>query len=62
MAELLNMDVVNVPTYDGYQAAATALSMAARLTGRWQLLISQHIEPDKLSRIKDYCSHALTLF
>ena len=26
MAELLNMDVVNVPTYDGFQATATALT------------------------------------
>ena len=34
MGELLNMDVVNVPTYDGFQAAATSLRMASRLTGR----------------------------
>ena len=34
MGELLEMDVVNVPTYDGFQAAATALRMAARITGR----------------------------
>ena len=34
MGELLNMDVVNVPTYDGYQAAATSIRMAARITGR----------------------------
>ncbi len=34
MGELLNMDVVNVPNYDGFQAAATALRMAGRITGR----------------------------
>jgi glycine dehydrogenase subunit 1 len=34
MGELFNMDVVDVPTYDGYQAAATALTMAACFTGR----------------------------
>jgi glycine dehydrogenase subunit 1 len=55
MGELLNMDVVNVPTYDGYQAAATAIRMAARITGRSEALLSQTIDPDKLSKIRDYC-------
>lgn len=55
MGELLNMDVVNVPTYDGYQAAATAIRMAARITGRNQALLVQAIDPDKLSKIRDYC-------
>jgi len=55
MGELLNMDVVNVPTYDGYQAAATAIRMAARITGRSQALLVQTIDPDKLSKIRDYC-------
>lgn len=54
MGELLNMDVVNVPTYDGFQAAATALRMASRITGRKQVLISRTINPDKLSKIVDY--------
>ena len=55
MGELLNMDVVNVPTYDGYQAAATALRMAARITGRRQVLIAGTTSPGKLSKIRDYC-------
>lgn len=54
MGELLNMDVVNVPTYDGFQAAATALRMACRITGREKALISAAIGRDKLSRIQDY--------
>jgi len=54
MGELLNMDVVNVPTYDGYQASATALRMAARITGRRHLLLSETISPGKLSKIRDY--------
>ena len=54
MGELLNMDVVNVPTYDGFQASATALRMASRITGRKQVLISRTINPDKLSKIGDY--------
>jgi glycine dehydrogenase subunit 1 len=54
MGELLNMDVVNVPTYDGFQAAATALRMSARITGRKKVLISGAINPHKLSKISDY--------
>jgi len=54
MGELLNMDVVNVPTYDGFQASATALRMAARITGRGHVLISRGINADKLSKIVDY--------
>ncbi len=61
MGELLNMDVVNVPTYDGFQAAATALRMAARLTGRNELLIARSINPGKLSKIRDYCKPDLTI-
>ena len=54
MGELLRMDVVNVPTYDGYQAAATALSMAARITRRREIVLPRALSPDKLSKIRDY--------
>ena len=54
MGELLNMDVVNVPTYDGFQAAATAIRMASRITGRREVLVSGTIGADMLSKIKDY--------
>lgn len=55
MGELLNMDVVNVPTYDGFQAAATSLRMAARITGRRQVLVARTVSPDLLSKVRDYC-------
>jgi glycine dehydrogenase subunit 1 len=54
MGELLNMEVVNVPTYDGFQAAGTALLMAGRITGRKQVLICETIGKDKLSKVQDY--------
>jgi glycine dehydrogenase subunit 1 len=54
MGELLNLDVVNVPTYDGYQAAATALAMATRVTGRRGILLVSDAHPDKLSKVRDY--------
>jgi len=55
MGELLNMDVVNVPTYDGLQAAATSIRMASRITGRHEVLVSRTISADELSKIRDYC-------
>jgi len=49
MAELVDMDVVNVPTYDGSQAAATSLRMASRITGRkWPFLSSPWYYPRQL--------------
>jgi len=54
MGELLEMDVVNVPTYDGFQAAATSLRMACRITGRRRVLLSRTLNPAKLSKIRDY--------
>ncbi len=54
MAELLNMDVVNVPNYDGFQASATALRMAARMTGRSIVLVPVNICADKFSKVKEY--------
>jgi glycine dehydrogenase subunit 1 len=61
MGELLNMDVVNVPTYDGYQAAATAIRMAARITGRSQVLVTQTISSGKLSKLQDYAKPDLEI-
>ena len=54
MGELLNMEVVNVPTYDGFQAASTALRMACRITGRAQVMLGSTLSADKLSKIRDY--------
>jgi len=55
MGELLNMDVVNVPTYDGLQATATSIRMAARITGRQEGMVAKTIHPAVLSKIQDYC-------
>lgn len=54
MGELLNMDVVSVPTYDGLQAAATACCMAARHTGRRRVLLAGNVGADKRSHIRTY--------
>ncbi len=59
MGDLLDMDVVNLPTYDAFQAAATSMRMAANITGRKEILVSRAIHPDKVSKILDYNGHIL---
>lgn len=54
MGAMLEMDVVNVPVYDGMQAAATAVRMASRHTGRRRVVVAGHINPDKLSVMVTY--------
>ncbi|OGO08953.1 MAG: glycine dehydrogenase [Chloroflexi bacterium RBG_13_66_10] len=61
MGELLEMDVVSVPTYDGFQASATALRMACRLTGRRRVLLAGTLGRDRLSKFRDYCSPDIDL-
>jgi len=55
MAELLDMDVVNVPTFDWCQAASTSLRMAERITQRGEVLVVDTIAPERLSSIRNYC-------
>ncbi len=55
MAELLDFDVVNVPTYDWGQAASTAIRMSGRITKRSKVLIADTLSPDRLAIIKNYC-------
>lgn len=55
LAELLDMDVVNVPTFDWPQAAATSLRMSSRMTSRSEALVVGTIAPDKLMIMKNYC-------
>ena len=61
MGELLEMDVVNVPTYDWGQAASTSIRMATRITGRTEILISKTISPDRLSIIRNYCKPTVAI-
>ncbi|GAB3689155.1 aminomethyl-transferring glycine dehydrogenase subunit GcvPA [Actinocorallia lasiicapitis] len=61
MGELLEMDVVNVPVYDGFQATGTALRMAARYTGRSRILLGSAVAGDKLSKLRDYLAPEIVL-
>ena len=54
MAELLDMDVVNGFLYDGTQAVATSLRMAARMTGRRRVLVPTTLAPQTRMVVDNY--------
>lgn len=56
MGDMLEMDVVNIPTYDWSQAASTSLRMSCRITGRDEVIVSKTINPNRLLVIKNYCN------
>ncbi|MFW6013094.1 MAG: aminomethyl-transferring glycine dehydrogenase subunit GcvPA [Candidatus Bipolaricaulota bacterium] len=55
LGELVDMDVVSVPTYDWSQSAAAAVNMASRMTNRSRILVPENISPQRLSVIENYC-------
>lgn len=61
VAELLDMEVVNVPTMDWSQSASTAVRMAARIVGRKQILVPKLMDREKLLVMKNYCSPELEI-
>lgn len=61
MGELLDMDVLSCPLYDGAQAAATSVRMAARITGRHEVLIPGTLSPELRLVLRNYCQPDLSL-
>jgi glycine dehydrogenase subunit 1 len=55
IGELVECDAVSQPTYDWGTAAATAISMAARITGRGVALVPASIGSERRSIIEGYC-------
>jgi glycine dehydrogenase subunit 1 len=56
VGELVELDAVSQTTYDWGTAAATAISMASRLTGRGRALVPASISPERRSIIDGYCA------
>ena len=54
MAELVDMEVVNVPTFDWAQAAATSIRMASRITKRSKVLLANTVSPERKKIISNY--------
>ncbi len=61
MAELLDMEVVNVPTMDWSQSASTAVRMAARMTGRKEILVPALMSEEKFKVMRNYCPSEYSL-
>jgi glycine dehydrogenase subunit 1 len=55
LGDLVELDAVSQPTYDWGTAAATALCMAGRLTGRSAVLVPASVAPERRSVIRGYC-------
>ena len=49
------MDFVGLPVYCWGCAAGHAIRMAARLTGRREVLVPRSIDPERLAVIRTYC-------
>jgi glycine dehydrogenase subunit 1 len=54
MGELLDMDVLSCPLYDGGQAAASSIRMASRLTGRTEVVVPRSMNPEVRSLLGNY--------
>jgi glycine dehydrogenase subunit 1 len=54
MAELLDMDVVSVPIYSWGHALGTSLRMAARITGRREVVVADTISPERRRIVENY--------
>jgi len=61
MGDLLSMDVVSAPVYDGTTAAGDALHIASRATQRNEVLLPSTISPNILATIKNYSEPWLRL-
>src|SRR5438105_15584100 len=56
LGELVERDAVSLPTYDWGSAAATAISMASRITGRRSALVPASMGAERRSRAEGYCA------
>jgi len=55
LGALLDMDFVGLPVYSYGAAAGYAIKMAARMTGRNQVLIPASLDPERRAVIQTYC-------
>lgn len=58
LGELLDLDLVALPVYSWGCAAGHAIRMAARLTGRSQVLLPARMDPERRKVVANYCEPA----
>jgi glycine dehydrogenase subunit 1 len=56
LGELVEFDAVSMPTFDWGSAAATAICMAARITGRERALVPRSMGSERRSIVAGYCA------
>jgi len=61
VGDLLGFDVVSTPTFDWGMAAGYSMRMAARITGRNQVLVTKTISPDRYLCIQNLVKPNLEL-
>ncbi|UMZ74292.1 aminomethyl-transferring glycine dehydrogenase subunit GcvPA [Natranaerofaba carboxydovora] len=61
LGDMLEMDVVSLPTYDSSNAVAFACRMANRINKRTEIVVPKSIRPSKLSIIKNYCEPKISV-
>jgi glycine dehydrogenase subunit 1 len=61
IGELVELDAVSQPTYDWATAAASAIAMAGRVTGRSRALIPASLAPERRRVLEGVCAPALQL-
>ena len=57
ICELTGMEVANASMYDGSTAAAEAVMMAVRLTGRRSVVIARSVHPEYREVLATYAQH-----
>jgi glycine dehydrogenase subunit 1 len=55
MGELLELDFVGLPVYSWGCAAGHAIRMAARMTGRAEVLVPTDLDAERLAVVRTYC-------
>lgn len=58
LGELVGMEFVGLPVYSWGAAAGFAIRMAARITGRGEVVVPSSISPERLAVIGTYCGSA----
>src|SRR3984885_13188866 len=57
ICELTGMEVANASMYDGSTAAAEAVMMAVRLTGRRSVVVARSLHPEYREVLATYATH-----
>jgi glycine dehydrogenase subunit 1 len=56
IGELIGMDFVGLPVYSFGYAGGNAIRMAARMTGRREVLVPASLDPERLAVIRNLCA------